>query len=160
MHKPLPSLSYETIRQTQNENSTLIKVAVGVIHYQNQYLLGYRDNTQHQGDLYEFIGGKIDAKESALEALVREVKEETGIDIGQNRTVKLGELNHDYGDKKVCLQVYQIALNAEQYEQNRDRHYGLEGQALVWVDKLDLVAEHYPLPAANKSILAWLQHQQ
>ncbi|MGP4848840.1 NUDIX domain-containing protein, partial [Marinobacter sp. 1Y8] len=51
----------------------IVNVAVAVIHYKDQYLLGFRDATQHQGNRYEFVGGKIEANESAAQALIREV---------------------------------------------------------------------------------------
>lgn len=137
--------------------STIVNVAVAVIHYQEQYLLGFRHQTQHQGNRYEFVGGKIDANETARAALIREVSEETGIDIKDNVAVKLGRLHHDYGDKHVCLQVYQVALTALQFEAHQHTCYGLEGQALSWVPKSQLLAGDYPLPAANQTILAWLQ---
>ena len=138
----------------------IVNVAVAVIYYQHQYLLGFRNASQHQGNRYEFVGGKIDTNETAQQALIREVAEETGIDIENNTAVKLGRLHHDYGDKQVCLQVYKVALSAQQYEQHRHCQQGLEGQALTWVDKSKLLAEDYHLPAANKTILAWLRLPQ
>ena len=136
---------------------TIVNVAVAVIHYKNQYLLGFRDAAQHQGNRYEFVGGKIEIDESATQALIREVAEEAGIAIGDNVIVKLGRLHHDYGDKKVSLQVYKVELTTQQYEQHKHRQYGLEGQALTWVDKAGLLAGEYHLPAANKTILEWLK---
>ena len=135
----------------------IVNVAVAVIHYKDQYLLGFRDATQHQGNRYEFVGGKIEADESAAQALIREVAEETGILLEDNTIVKLGRLHHDYGDKQVSLQVYKIELTAEQYEQHRHCEQGLEGQALTWVSKSQLLAGEYHLPAANKTILEWLK---
>ncbi|WP_114700813.1 NUDIX domain-containing protein [Psychrobacter proteolyticus] len=135
----------------------IVNVAVAVIHYKDQYLLGFRDATQHQGNRYEFVGGKIEANESAAQALIREVAEETGILLDDNTIVKLGRLHHDYGDKQVSLQVYKIELTAEQYEQHKHRNQGLEGQALTWVAKSQLLAGEYHLPAANKTILEWLK---
>lgn len=139
---------------------TVVNVAVAVIYHDNQYLLGFRNASQHQGNRYEFVGGKIEDDETAKQALIREVAEETGIDIVSNTAVKLGRLHHDYGDKQVCLQVYKVALSAQQYEQYKHRHKGLDGQALTWVDKSKLLAEDYHLPAANKTILEWLRLPQ
>ncbi|MBB3107461.1 8-oxo-dGTP diphosphatase [Psychrobacter luti] len=136
---------------------TYVNVAVAVIYHQNQYLLGFRDGSQHQGNRYEFVGGKIDGHETAKQALIREVAEETGIDIASNIAVKLGRLHHDYGDKQVCLLVYKVALSTQQYEAHKHRKQGLEGQALTWVDKSKLLAGDYNLPAANKTILEWLR---
>ena len=141
----------------ENYSITIVNVAVAVIHYQNQYLLGFRTGSQHQGNRYEFVGGKIDAHETARQALIREISEETGIDIANNTAVKLGRLHHDYGDRRVCLQVYRIEVTAQQYEQYKNLSQGLEGQKLTWVDKVKLLAGDYDLPAANKTILAWLQ---
>ena len=143
-----------TVRKTNHQKT--INVAIAVIHYQAQYLLGFRDATQHQGNRYEFVGGKIDADETAKQALIREVAEETGIDINNNTIVKLGRLHHDYGDKQVSLQVYNIELTASQYQQHQHLSYGLEGQALAWVNKFELLAGKYHLPDANKTILEWL----
>ena len=136
--------------------SAQVAVAVAVIRYQQRYLLGYRNASQHQGDRYEFVGGKIDKDETASAALIREVSEETAIDISGNHAIKLGRLHHDYGDKRVCLHVYQVELNHTQYQQHKGDEFGLEGQALIWVDKADLLANKYNLPAANTTILAWL----
>lgn len=145
-----------TIDKVVNHKS-IVNVAVAVIHHQEQYLLGFRNSSQHQGNRYEFVGGKIDSHETASAALIREVSEETGIDIQSNHLVKLGRLHHDYGDKQVCLQVYKVALTAEQYKQHQHCDYGLEGQVLTWATKSQLLAGDYPLPAANQTILAWLQ---
>ncbi|WP_201565479.1 NUDIX domain-containing protein [Psychrobacter sp. CMS30] len=144
-------------KASETKAITVVNVAVAVIYYENQYLLGFRDGSQHQGNRYEFVGGKIDSHETAKQALIREVAEETGIDITSNIAVKLGRLHHDYGDKQVCLQVYKVALSAQQYEAHKHRKQGLEGQALTWVDKSKLLAGGYHLPAANKTILAWLR---
>lgn len=148
-------MSSESNNQVSNEVS-FINVAVAVIHHKEQYLLGFRSAAQHQGNRYEFVGGKIDGSESAEQAVIREVAEETGITIHDNTVVKLGRLHHDYGDKQVSLQVYKIELTAQQYEQYKECQQGLEGQALTWVEKADLLAGKYQLPAANKTILKWL----
>lgn len=149
-------MSDDTKKPANHEPAVINNVAVAVIHHKEQYLLGFRHAAQHQGNRYEFVGGKIDANESAEQAVIREVAEETGIAIQDNVMVKLGRLHHDYGDKQVSLAVYKIELTAAQYEQHKSCQCGLEGQALAWVDKGDLLAEKYPLPAANKTILTWL----
>ena len=150
-------MASQTTMPIKKDLITIINVAVAVIHYKDQYLLGFRDASQHQGNRYEFVGGKIEHNETAKQALIREVTEEIGIDIDNNIAVKLGKLHHDYGDKQVCLQVYRIEITALQYEQYKNQSHGLEGQALTWVDKSKLLAGDYHLPAANKTILDWLR---
>ena len=141
----------------ENHVPSVVNVAVAVIHYQDQYLLGFRAASQHQGNRYEFVGGKIEEDETPIQALKREVAEETAINIANNIAVKLGRLHHDYGDKQVCLQVYRIEVTAQQYQQYKNVDRGLEGQKLIWVNKNNLIANEYDLPAANSTILAWLQ---
>ena len=59
--------------QSETKDITIVNVAVAVIHYKDSYLLGFRDVAQHQGNRYEFVGGKIETNESTEQALTREV---------------------------------------------------------------------------------------
>lgn len=139
-----------------NKKQRLVEVAVAVIHYQQRFLIAYRNSQQHQGDRYEFVGGKVEAGESAPTALCREVKEEIGLRLQESQLTKLGRISHDYGDKQVRLHVFQVALSQSQFEQLANDDLGLEGQPLQWVAKAELIAGSYLLPAANSPILAWL----
>lgn len=134
----------------------IIEVAVAVIEYQQQYLLAFRHQRQHQGDRYEFVGGKVEAEEQPQTALIREVDEEIGLTLGMQQLRKLGRIEHDYGDKQVRLYIYQVSLSLDQYQQLAQRQYGLEGQALTWVSHEELLNASHPLPAANLPILSWL----
>lgn len=142
-----------------------IDVAVAVIQFGEQYLLGFRNAKQHQGDRYEFIGGKIEANESAKQALIREVFEEIGLDIANHSVINpLGVLRHHYADsempsksKRVCLHVFRVALSEQQFKQFAHKKEGCEGQQLQWVSQEDLIDNKYPLPDANKTILQWLK---
>lgn len=138
-----------------------INVAVAIIHFGEKYLLGYRNASQHQGEKYEFIGGKIEPNESPKQGLIREVFEEIGCDILQNLAIKMGVIRHDYslqdgGDKSVVLHCFNIELNQSQFD-SLQSGTGTEGQAIIWVEKADLLAKKYPLPEANARILDWLK---
>lgn len=142
-----------------------IDVAVAVIHYGNQYLLGFRRPEQHQGNRYEFVGGKIEDNETTKQALIREVLEEIGLDISARCLINpLGILRHHYANietphksKRVCLHVFRVELTEQHYLECRDQQQGCEGQQLQWVSLEDLVANKYRLPEANKTILQWLK---
>ena len=142
-----------------------IDVAVAVIHYGDQYLLGFRKPEQHQGNRYEFVGGKIEDNETAEQALIREVLEEIGLDISARCLINpLGILRHHYANietphksKRVCLHIFRVELTEQHYLECRDQQQGCEGQHLQWVSLEDLVANKYRLPEANKTILQWLK---
>ena len=136
--------------------SKVVNVAVAVIHFNKQYLLGIRQASQHQGNRYEFVGGKIEPNETPAQGLIREVHEEIGLDIAQNTAVKMGVIRHDYADKAVALHVFKIQVSQAQFD-GLQQGKGKEGQAVTWVPQSDLVANQYPLPDANARILEWLK---
>ena len=121
----------------------VVHVAVGVIldQYRN-ILLTRRAQESHQGGLWEFPGGKVEAGESLELALGRELREELGIAIG--RTSALLEVRHDYFDKAVLLDVHVVWDFTGEAQ-------GLEGQPLAWVAAEELA--QYPFPAANVPIV-------
>ena len=88
-----------------------VHVAVGVItsttkDYQTQYFLTKRLEHAHQGGKWEFPGGKVDKGETIAQALARELKEEVNIEVLS--CLPLITIDHDYGDKKVCLEVFVV----------------------------------------------------
>jgi 8-oxo-dGTP diphosphatase len=124
-----------------------VHVAVAVIINQdNKILISKRSAEQHQGNRWEFPGGKVEELESSQEALCREIKEELDIDI--QSAVLLLDIIHEYDDKKVILDVYEVKKWSGEATP-------LEQQPLLWVTKEDL--GNYEFPAANAEILALLQ---
>ena len=57
-----------------------IVVVTGLIRRQGKILVGRRPEGGNLPDVWEFPGGKIEAKESPEQALHRELQEELGID--------------------------------------------------------------------------------
>lgn len=121
-----------------------VNVAVGVIIQGDRILLSFRHQQQHQGGKWEFPGGKIEADESVIEALARELQEELSIAIEQTSCKPLIRIEHDYGDKRVCLHVYTVSGFVGEPE-------GAEQQEIRWVAQQDLV--NYRFPEANLAIL-------
>lgn len=123
--------------------SDCIDVAVGVIiNPENEVLLTQRPDHVHQGGLWEFPGGKCKADESIMETLVRELKEEVGIDVV--RADPLIQIQHNYPDCVVNLQVYKIVA----YE---GIAHSQEGQTMRWVSMTTL--KNIAMPAANAAIV-------
>ncbi|KMM80015.1 Nudix family hydrolase [Pseudomonas deceptionensis] len=121
-----------------------VHVAAAVIRGTNgKILIARRADTQHQGGLWEFPGGKVEAGESVEAALGRELKEELGIVVEAARP--LIKVLHDYPDKHVLLDVWEVsAFSGEPH--------GAEGQPLAWVSPRELA--DYAFPEANQPIVA------
>jgi 8-oxo-dGTP diphosphatase len=119
-----------------------IHVAVAVVtNPRGEVLIARRPNHAHQGGLWEFPGGKVEAGEDILHALNRELREELGV--SARRACPLIRVAHSYPDKKVLLDVWRVAgIHGEPH--------GREGQPVQWVapDRL----REYDFPAANVPI--------
>lgn len=121
-----------------------VHVAVAVlVNSRQEVLISKRPVGTHQGGLWEFPGGKLEANEEVQTALGRELHEELGI-----RPITLRPLiriTHDYPDKSVLLDVWYVTGF-------RGVAVGREGQPLRWVP-VDRLAD-YEFPEANLPILA------
>ncbi|MCV6590486.1 MAG: Nudix family hydrolase [Marinobacterium sp.] len=121
----------------------LIHVVAAVIQDKcGHILLAQRPVDKHQGGLWEFPGGKVEAGEPAVDALCRELDEELGITL--RNAMPLIRIPHHYPDKSVLLDVYTVdAFEGEPY--------GREGQPVRWIAPAELV--DYEFPAANKPVV-------
>ncbi len=124
-----------------------LRVAVGVIRNSNgEVLIARRSATQHQGDLWEFPGGKIKPGESTRTALARELAEELGIVV--RHSTPLIRIPYAYEDRQVLLEV-------ETVTDYQGKPQGLEGQPLAWRAPAQMAADEFP--AANRAIITALK---
>jgi len=66
----------------------MIDVVCGVIEDRNgRFLVCLRPEGKHLGGLWEFPGGKVDSGESPETALIRELKEELGIEVAVGKAL-------------------------------------------------------------------------
>lgn len=123
--------------------SPALHVAVGVIRDgDGNILLTQRAKHAHQGGLWEFPGGKLEANETVTQALRRELQEEVGITVRNAKP--LIKINHHYPDLRVLLDVWQVTDFSGVAE-------ACEGQAMRWVAPRQL--SDYAFPAANVPII-------
>ncbi|GAA60633.1 mutator mutT protein [Pseudoalteromonas sp. BSi20652] len=120
----------------------IVHVAVGVIKKNNAIFICKRADEQHQGGLWEFPGGKVEAGESVFVALKRELLEEVGLTI--HSSSQLMVIEHDYGDKCVKLDIHVVSNFSGEA-------HGAEGQPSEWVAVSEL--ENYDFPEANAEII-------
>ena len=125
-----------------------IHVAVAVIVREGRVLIARRPDHVHQGGLLEFPGGKVEAGETVQQALVREILEETGLRVPVASLRPVIEIRHDYGDKRVFLDVWRTHDAIGDAE-------GREGQPIQWLP-LEALRDH-DFPVANRPIIRALQ---
>ena len=79
--------------------------------------------------LWEFPGGKIVDGETSMQALIRELAEELGIEVATSQPFM--ELHHEYPDRIVDIEFFVVTSWS-------GTPAGLEGQGLRWVLPSDL----------------------
>lgn len=121
-----------------------MRVAVGIITDIDQnILITRRPLDAPHGGCWEFPGGKLEANEEPINALIREIKEEVGLQVLNYRY--LGEVNQSDDNHMISLLVYHV--NQHQGEATR-----LENQMdLRWVGIEAL--NNFQFPAANHFII-------
>jgi 8-oxo-dGTP diphosphatase len=124
-------------------------VAVGIVaDAAGAVLITRRLDHVHQGGLWEFPGGKVEADEAVETALQRELEEELGI------AVLAAEpwlrVHHAYPDKTVLLDVWRVTAWSGEPR-------GREGQPLRWVAPTRLA--DFAFPAADQPIIARLRRE-
>lgn len=124
-----------------------IAVACGVLRQPTGVvLITQRPAGKIAAGKWEFPGGKIEAGESALQALTRELHEEIGIHVTGARP--LIRLHHDYTDRSIELDTWLVTAWEGDVQ-------GREGQAHAWVAPAHL--HDYDLLGADGPIVTALR---
>ncbi len=133
--------------QTAGANLVFV-AAVALIDADNRVLLAQRPAHKEHGGLWEFPGGKLHAGETPEAALIRELKEELGIEVATRCLAPLTFASHSYESCHVLMPLY-ICRNWSGEPEP------LEGQTLAWVRKGKL--QSYSMPAADIPLVPILQ---
>lgn len=119
-----------------------LHVVVGIILKNGLVCIARRSKDAHLGGLWEFPGGKLEAGETALTALARELHEEIGIFVETARPIT--QISHDYPERQVLLDFWLVT-------EFHGKPHGREGQPVVWVPVKELINYHFP--HANQDIV-------
>jgi 8-oxo-dGTP diphosphatase len=124
-------------------NLPQINVAVGVLMNEaREILIARRPDGKPMPGSWEFPGGKIEAQETASQALLREMREELGIRIDLDHTTLLGKVEYAYPEFIFHAPVF-LCVHWQEEPQP------LEGQRLAWIRLQDFPSYHF-LPACEK----------
>ncbi|MGL4241007.1 MAG: (deoxy)nucleoside triphosphate pyrophosphohydrolase, partial [Beijerinckiaceae bacterium] len=104
----------------------LLVVACALIDADSRVLITQRPEGKSLAGLWEFPGGKLDAGERPEMALIRELKEELGIDVKEPCLAPLTFASHAYDDFHLLMPLY-ACRRWDGIPASR------EGQALAWV---------------------------
>ena len=125
----------------------LTVVAVALVDVDGRVLIAQRPPGKQLAGLWEFPGGKLEPGERPEEGLIRELREELGIEVKPACLAPLTFASHAYDDFHLLMPLF-VCRRWEGFVQAR------EGQALKWVKPKDM--RNYPMPPADEPLIPHL----
>lgn len=135
-------------RRPDGTVKTVFVVAAALVDVDGRVLVAQRPEGKAMAGLWEFPGGKVGAGELPETALVRELREELGIDLTESCLAPLTFASHLYDDFHLLMPLYVCRIWKGTPE-------GREGQALKWVRPARLA--DLPMPEADVPLVALLR---
>lgn len=129
-------------RQSKIGNRQCVEVSAALIFHHGKLLITQRHAKSHLGGLWEFPGGKREAGETFEQCLLREIREELGVEISVGELFK--EITHDYPEKSVHLKFFICLLISGEPQP-------IDCAAVKWVQKSEL--SNFEFPAADAQLL-------
>ncbi len=123
-----------------------IEVAAALIFRHGQLLITQRHARSHLGGLWEFPGGKRESGETWEECVVREIREELGVEMAVAGLFE--SIVHAYPEKTVHLKFFRGSLLAGEPQP-------LGCAACRWITRAEL--DQFAFPAADAQLLAKLK---
>jgi 8-oxo-dGTP diphosphatase len=138
----------ETIPAPLPPVKTVWVSAVALVDADGRVLLAQRPAGKAMAGLWEFPGGKIEVGETPEQALVRELKEELGIDTAGSCLAPVTFASHRYEDFHLLMPLYVCRVW-------QGRLIAREEQKLVWAYPKDF--DKYPMPPADIPLIPALR---
>jgi 8-oxo-dGTP diphosphatase len=127
------------------ESAPLVLVAAcALIDPDGRVLIQQRPEGKPMAGLWEFPGGKVERGETPEATLIRELKEELGIEVKEACLAPLTFASHAYGTFHLLMPLY-VCRRWEGMVRP------LEGQRLAWAEPRRL--RDYPMPPADVPLI-------
>lgn len=137
-----------TDRDEAKRVKTVLVSAVALIDVDGRVLIAQRPTGKSMAGLWEFPGGKVEPGETPENALIRELKEELGIDTWASCLAPLTFASHSYEDFHLLMPLFAC----RKWE---GTPMSCEGQQLKWVRANAL--REYPMPPADIPLIPILR---
>ena len=128
---------------------SVLVVAVALIDPDGRILLSKRPQGKSLAGLWEFPGGKVELGERPEQALIRELKEELGINVEESCLAPLTFASHTYENFHLLMPLF-VCRRWKGIAQS------MEDQELKWVRAKSL--RDYPMPPADLPLIPHLQN--
>jgi 8-oxo-dGTP diphosphatase len=125
----------------------VLVAACALVDVDGRVLIAQRPAGRPMAGLWEFPGGKIESGERPEQSLIRELKEELGIDVREECLAPLTFASHTYPDFHLLMPLYVC----RRWEGTVTPQ---EGQKLAWVRPNKL--RDYEMPPADVPLIAHL----
>jgi 8-oxo-dGTP diphosphatase len=126
----------------------VLVAAAALVDADGRVLLARRPPGKSMAGLWEFPGGKVDAGETPETALIRELKEELGVDVAASCLAPFTFASYSYPEFHLLMPLY-VCRKWSGIPAARER------QQLAWVRPARLA--DYPMPPADKPLVAMLR---
>jgi 8-oxo-dGTP diphosphatase len=122
--------------------------AVALVDIDGRVLIARRPEGKPLAGLWEFPGGKLHGGETPEAALIRELREELGIDTKASCLAPIAFASHPYDDFHLLMPLYVCRVW-------KGTIAAREGQELAWVRPARLA--DYPMPPADTPLIPLLR---
>ncbi len=122
--------------------SKIVKVAAAILEKEGKFLITRRHRHSHLGHLWEFPGGKLEVGETPQDCIIRECKEEIGLEIRPLHLYR--EVEHCYPEVSVHLYFFICQIISGKAK-------ALDCAGIAWASPEEL--KNYEFPDADLQLI-------